>query len=99
MKKSSEDHPYVETAPAKPEQKLLPPYSVLLHNDDFNEMLYVVESITKITPLPRRDAALKMLEAHKRGLTLLLTTHLERAELYVLQFASKNLTVTIEPAT
>jgi ATP-dependent Clp protease adaptor protein ClpS len=32
------------------------------------------------------------------GVALVLVTHKERAELYVEQFASKRLTVTIEPA-
>jgi len=96
MKKSLDDGQ--KTLPLKPKRKTLPPYRVLLHNDDDNEMLYVVETIQMLTPLRRRDAAVKMLEAHKRGLTLLLTTHQERAELYVQQFASRSLTVTIEPA-
>jgi ATP-dependent Clp protease adapter protein ClpS len=37
-------------------------------------------------------------EAHNTGVALLLVTHKERAELYVDQFKSKSLTVTIEPA-
>jgi ATP-dependent Clp protease adapter protein ClpS len=38
-----------------------------------------------------------MLEAHKRGLALLVSTHREHAELLQEQFTSKKLTVTIEP--
>jgi ATP-dependent Clp protease adapter protein ClpS len=38
-----------------------------------------------------------MLEAHQRGISLLLTTHREHAELLHEQFHSKHLTVTIEP--
>lgn len=84
------------TKPQKPRAKTLPPWKVLLHNDDVNEMLYVIETITMLTPLNRAEAGARMLEAHKKGLTLLLTTHRERAELYVGQFASRNLTVTVE---
>ena len=81
----------------KPPQ-LLPPWKVLLHNDDNNSMDYVVLSIMALTPLNEQDAIERMLEAHKTGVALLLTTHKERAELYKDQFHSKGLTVTIEPA-
>ena len=82
----------------KPKAKQLPPFKVLLHNDDVNEMGYVVHTITQLTHLNRQDATQRMLEAHQSGLALLLTTHKERAELYAEQFASRRLTVTIEQA-
>lgn len=94
----------VKTKPAgksKPKQKPpqhLPPWKVLLHNDDKNDMIYVVESIVELTPLKEQDAILRMKEAHESGVALLLTTHKERAELYKDQFESKGLVVTIEPA-
>jgi ATP-dependent Clp protease adaptor protein ClpS len=71
---------------------------VLLHNDDANSMEYVVETIVELTPLNEQDAVLRMKEAHESGVALLLTTHKERAELYLEQFRSKQLVVTIEPA-
>jgi ATP-dependent Clp protease adaptor protein ClpS len=86
---------------AKPKKKLpgmLPPWKVLLHNDDKNDMKFVVESIVELTPLNTQDALLRMLEAHETGVALLLTTHKERAELYKDQFQTKGLTVSIEPA-
>jgi ATP-dependent Clp protease adaptor protein ClpS len=83
--------------PAKPVPKVLPPWKVLLHNDDVNEILFVVETVMLLTHLKKQEAITRTLEAHHRGVTLLLTTHRERAELYVQQFASRNLTVTIEP--
>jgi ATP-dependent Clp protease adaptor protein ClpS len=85
-------------APKKVPPKPLPPWKVLLHNDDVNEMLYVVETIVGLTPLNPAQAAQRTLEAHESGVALLLTTHKERAELYQEQFQSKRLTVTIEPA-
>lgn len=85
-------------APRRVPPKPLPPWKVLLHNDDVNEMLYVVETIVGLTPLDPAQAAQRTLEAHKSGVALLLTTHQERAELYQEQFQSKRLTVTIEPA-
>jgi ATP-dependent Clp protease adaptor protein ClpS len=81
-----------------PRADLLPPYRVLLHNDDVSEMLEVVETIVELTPLNARRASTVMLEAHMAGVALVLVTHKERAELYVEQFASKGLIVTIEPA-
>ncbi len=81
----------------RPQTRQLPPYRVLLHNDAVNEMGYVVRTIMELTHLGRVEAAQRMLEAHTRGLALLLVTHKERAELYVDQFACKGLTVTIEP--
>ena len=84
-------------APAKTPPKQLPRYKVLLHNDDHNEMGYVVGVIRKLTPLSREEAMVRMWEAHTSGVALLLVTHKERAELYAEQFASCRLTVTIEP--
>jgi ATP-dependent Clp protease adaptor protein ClpS len=81
----------------KPPQPL-PPWKVLLHNDDKNSRDYVVKTIVQLTPLNAQDAVLRMDEADKTGVALLLTTHRERAELYKDQFESKGLTVTIEPA-
>ncbi len=81
----------------KPPQ-MLPPWKVLLHNDDKNDQMYVVVSIMALTTLKEQDAIERMLEAHKSGVALLLTTHKERAELYKDQFQSKGLIVTIEPA-
>jgi len=84
--------------PQKKPPQQLPPWKVLLHNDDKNDMLFVVESIVSLTPLNKEDAILRMEEAHKTGVALLLTTHKERAELYKDQFDSKGLTVSIEAA-
>jgi ATP-dependent Clp protease adaptor protein ClpS len=75
----------------------LPPYRVLLHNDDVNSFDHVIRSIQRLTPLKLEEAVERTLEAHERGVSLLLVTHRERAELYVEQFASVGLTVTCEP--
>src|SRR5262245_45097832 len=85
-------------SPAKKPPQPLPPWKVMLHNDDKNEMLFVIETIIALTPLNEQDAKQRTMEAHETGVALLLTTHKERAELYRDQFASKSLTVTIEPA-
>ncbi len=76
----------------------LPQYKVLLHNDEVNDVEHVVLSILKVTTLSLADAKEKMWEAHCTGVSLLLVTHRERAELYIDQFRTYGLTVTIEPA-
>jgi len=74
-----------------------PPYKVILHNDDVNDMEYVVATICRLTPLTLEQATEKMLEAHLKGMSILLVCHKERAELYQEQFKSCRLRVTIEP--
>jgi ATP-dependent Clp protease adapter protein ClpS len=86
-----------QTAPAPPRVDRLRPWRVLLHNDEVNYDLDVVNAIVELAKLPRLDARQRMLEAHRRGIALLLVTHREHAELLEEQFASKRLTVTIEP--
>ena len=88
----------IETRPARPAVRRMPPWSVLLHNDDVNDMLYVSETIIALTTLNREDSILRTIEAHESGVALLVTTHREHAELLGEQFTSKQLTVTIEPA-
>jgi len=77
----------------------LPPFKVILHNDDVNPIDYVVRTLLELTPLTLNPACEVMIEAHTTGVAVVLVTHKERAELYAEQFASKQLTVTIEAAT
>lgn len=86
------------TQTSPPEARTLPPYKVILHNDDVNDVNYVIRTVMELTHLGKGEAQKRTLEAHLHGLSLLLVTHKERAELYLEQFASKGLTVTIEPA-
>lgn len=83
--------------PSEPKLDKLPPFRVLLHNDDHHDMLEVVEWLMELTPLGRQPAVRIMLEAHTRGVAQVLITHRERAELYEDQLRSKGLVVTIEP--
>jgi ATP-dependent Clp protease adaptor protein ClpS len=90
--------PKHSAASKKKPPKPLPLWKVLLHNDDKNDVTFVIATIKELTPLTGQEAALRTIEAGKTGVALLLTTHQERAELYRDQFKSKGLTVTIEPA-
>jgi ATP-dependent Clp protease adaptor protein ClpS len=79
--------------------KLLPPYKVLLHNDDHNTMDHVVRSLLRSVPgLSRAAAARIMLEAHLTGVALVTVCPLELAELYRERLESCGLTATIEAA-
>ncbi|MFH1748967.1 MAG: ATP-dependent Clp protease adaptor ClpS [Planctomycetota bacterium] len=83
----------------QPQQRVeqLPPYRVMLHNDDVNSFEHVIVTIIKLTSLSPAEAVQRTIEAHESGCALLLVTHRERAELYVEQFASCSLIVTCEP--
>lgn len=83
--------------PGPPRADKLPPWKVLLHNDDKNEIEFVVRAMIELAALKVQQATMVALEAHKTGVGLVCTTHQERAELYKEQFASKGLTVTVEP--
>ena len=85
-------------APTKKPPQVLPPWKVLLHNDDVNSFEDVIKSIVELTHLSEQDATVRTQEANETGVALLLVTHKERAELYRDQFQSKGLTVSIEPA-
>lgn len=85
-------------APSRGKVEQLPPWRVLLHNADEPTMEYVVATLVELTPLNTVRAFAVMMEAHKTGVSLVLVTHRERAELYRDQFQSKQLPVTIEPA-
>jgi ATP-dependent Clp protease adaptor protein ClpS len=88
----------VKPRASRPRARRLPPWNVLLHNDDVNDVLYVTDTIVELTSLTRQEAVHRTLEAHNRGIALLLATHREHAELLCEQFSSKHLTVTAEPA-
>lgn len=75
----------------------LPPWKVLLHRDGADAVEDVVKVLQKVTLLSKDAAAERVLEAQNQGVSLLLVTHQERAELYVEQFASCNVKVTAEP--
>ncbi len=85
------------TRPAPPKVDVLPPWRVILHNDDVNEVGFVVETIIELVRVNPRQALLCTLTAHRTGLCHLVSTHREKAELLQDQFKSKALTVTIEP--
>ncbi len=78
--------------------KLLPPYKVILFNDDYNEMLYVVAVLLRtIDNLSQQEAEHVMLTAHLTGSAVVVVCHKETAEYYQERLLSCGLTATIEP--
>jgi ATP-dependent Clp protease adapter protein ClpS len=76
----------------------VPRYHVVLLQNAAHELMFIVRSVMELLRFPRAEATHKMWEAYHRGRSILLTTYLERAELYADQFAAKGLDVTLEPA-
>jgi ATP-dependent Clp protease adaptor protein ClpS len=97
MTTETETRPDIGT---EPKHEILPPWSVILHNDDHNDMFYVVRSLIKCVPnLGTARATKIMLDAHNQGKALVTTCPLELAELYRDRLESCGLTATIEKVT
>jgi ATP-dependent Clp protease adaptor protein ClpS len=78
--------------------KVLPPYKVVLYDDDFNEMTYVVFALLQaVNALSPSAAERIMLTAHLTGRAVVTTCPKEIAELYQERLLSYGLTATIEP--
>ena len=87
-----------ERAPRTVED-FLPPYSVILHNDDHHAMDFVVASLSKSVPgLTTQEATGIMLEAHNEGKAVVITCPLEHAELYRDRIRTFGLAATVEKA-
>ncbi len=79
-------------------RKLAPRYRVLLHNDDYNSMEYVVQVLMQTVPsLTQPQAVNIMMEAHTNGMALVITCAQEHAEFYSETLNAHGLTSTIEP--
>ncbi|MBA4181946.1 MAG: ATP-dependent Clp protease adaptor ClpS [Anaerolinea sp.] len=80
-------------------KRLLPPYRVVLHNDDHNSMDHVVRSLLRCVPsLTIEEAAQIMITAHENGQATVIECPKEAAEHYRDGLESCGLTATIEPA-
>lgn len=79
-------------------RKLAPNYRVLLHNDDFNSMEYVVQTLMQtVAGMTQPQAVNIMMEAHTNGTGLVIVCALEPAEFYCETLKSHGLTSSIEP--
>ncbi len=78
--------------------QLLPPYKVILFDDDINEMNYVVYALQHaVNGLSSQEATHIMLTAHLTGSAVVTVCPKELAEYYQERLLSYNLTATIEP--
>ena len=91
------DRPGIPRIPPAPSRKQLPRYKVVLLQTGLNDLMFVVRCVMELMRYPRAEATHKMWETHHCGRSVLLTTYLERAELFVEQFAERGLSVTLEP--
>lgn len=83
----------------QPAQDFLPPYSVILHNDNHNPMDFVVASLLKsVSSLTTEEAIAIMLDTHNEGEAVVITCPLEHAELYRDRIRTFGLAATTEKA-
>lgn len=89
----------VREAETRSLEETLPPYVVVLHNDDHNSMDHVVYALLVSVPeLDVERAVEVMLAAHNHGQADVVTCPLERAELYRDRLEGHGLTATIRKA-
>ncbi len=80
-------------------RQILPPWRVLLHNDDVNDMVHVVKALLNSVPsISVKRAKEVMLEAHLHGVAQVIVCPLEHAEMYRERLEQHGLTSTIEAA-
>jgi ATP-dependent Clp protease adapter protein ClpS len=87
--------PTERPSPRTPTESL-PPWNVILHNDEVNDIGFVIESLCRFARLSVPAATRCTMEAHKKGVSRVIATHREHAELVAEQLTSLRLTVTIE---
>jgi ATP-dependent Clp protease adapter protein ClpS len=73
-------------------------YNVVLHRFSDKSLLFVIGAVMELTRFCREEATNRMWEAYHLGKSVVVATHLERAELYVEQFAERGLPASVEPA-
>lgn len=81
---SGETGTATKIAPAKktkPQTKQLPPFNVILLDDDDHSYEYVIEMLGKVFGHPVEKAFAMAKEVDNSGRVIVLTTHKERAEL------------------
>ena len=86
-----------QPAPVTPQQTMAA-WDVVMHRDGDNTIGDTIIALVEVTPLCLKDATERTMQAHRDGQATLVTTHLERAELYRQQLCSRNLHVTLERA-
>jgi ATP-dependent Clp protease adaptor protein ClpS len=79
-------------------RQLLPPYKVILHNDDEIDMVYVIFALLhSVHQLTVQEAEQIVLTAHLTGQAIVIICPRESAEYYQERLLSYSLKATIEP--
>jgi ATP-dependent Clp protease adaptor protein ClpS len=81
----------ITTKPMEKEEvdvRLLPPYNVILENDDHHSMEFVMEVLQKALGFNEQRAYLLMMQAHEAGQAIVWTGSKEVAELKLEQMLS-----------
>ena len=81
----------------RPRPGPLPRYRLVLHRDADADLTSVVRCVMELTGLARAEATQLMWQAYLDGRAVLLTTWLERGELYAELFAQRGLRTSLEP--
>jgi ATP-dependent Clp protease adaptor protein ClpS len=100
----SNKHLLLPLSQTKPEEitrhaaKVLPPYKVILFDDDYNEMDYVIFALLhSVNNLSPQKASHIMITAHLTGSAVVIVCPKEAAEYYQERLLGYGLTATIEP--
>ncbi|HEV2661035.1 MAG TPA: ATP-dependent Clp protease adaptor ClpS [Ktedonobacteraceae bacterium] len=93
--------PRLQTRPeeiTRQRAQILPPYKVILFDDDYNEMNYVIFALLQaVNNLSAQQAERIMLTAHMKGSAIVIVCPREVAEYYQERLLTYGLTATIEP--
>lgn len=81
-----------------PRGRSIPRFKVILHRTDHRDLPHVARTLRHLAHFADAEATFRMWDAYQNGRTLVLVTHLERAELYVEQFGEAGLAASVEPA-
>lgn len=73
-------------------------YNVVLHRDAEKSLLFIARAVMDLTRFCKEEAMNRMWEAYHIGRAVVIATHLERAELFVEQFAERGLVASLELA-
>ena len=72
-------------------------FRVVLHRSADKQLMFVARVVMELTRFGSAEAEFRMWETYQCGSSLVVVTHLERAELFVEQFADRGLAASIEP--
>ena len=75
-----------------------PPWNVIVHDDPVNLMGYVTYVLMKIFGYDEQLATTLMLQVHQKGLSIVWTGELEKAEFYTQQLQFHQLKTSLEQA-